>query len=400
MVSPAVQAKLKVAASLAAVAGHVARDRMVRPRPRTLEDVPWAPEAVTEDWLTQALCSRHPGARVESVEISRPSRATTTRCSVGVTYNAAGAEAGLPTALFLKASKTLKTRLLVGVLDLMASEVLFFNRVRPELDIECPAGYFASYDPRRWRHCIVMEDVAVTEGAEFCTPVDSLSRAEIEDMLGILARYHARFWQSPRFDGDLAWLRQRQTARSFVESIARLVGLEQRAVRGAERYAELLPRSVVDSRRHLPAALWRSIAWTEQVPQTLMHGDPHLGQFYRTSRGNMGLLDWQSCGVGGWSFDVAYTLATALPVEERRRLERDLIALYLDRLGTAGVVPPSQADAFLAYRRALVYPLMIWLWTLNHPPLQPEMQPATTCRALIERIGAAVDDLDVLRALD
>jgi hypothetical protein len=47
--------------------------------------------------------------------------------------------------------------------------------------------------------------------------------------------------------------------------------------------------------------------------QDQIHGDPQLGRFYRTSRRDMGLLDWQSCGVGGWLFDVAYTLATALP---------------------------------------------------------------------------------------
>ena len=63
--------------------------------------------------------------------------------------------------------------------------------------------------------------------------------------------------------------------------------------------------------------------------------------------------------------DVSYIIATALPVEMRRKHERELLAFYRECLVEAGVrEAPSAEELWLEYRRAMVWNVYIgWLTT-------------------------------------
>ena len=78
----------------------------VRVRAPSAEGVPRSPQDVSAEWLTAALCADAPGVRVLSVAAGPASVGTTTRAGLAVTYNEAGAAAGLPTRLFVKCTTT------------------------------------------------------------------------------------------------------------------------------------------------------------------------------------------------------------------------------------------------------------------------------------------------------
>ena len=61
-----------------------------------------------------------------------------------MTYNAAGAAAGLPTRLFAKTTPSLLTRLSSGMVA--DREGGFFRDLRPGLNIEAPVGYWSGRD--------------------------------------------------------------------------------------------------------------------------------------------------------------------------------------------------------------------------------------------------------------
>src|SRR3546814_4086106 len=61
------------------------------------------------------------------------------------------------------------------------------------------------------------------------------------------------------------------------------------------------------------------------LPQTLLHGDTHLGNTYLLPGSGGGLLDWQLMVRGYHIHDVNYLITTALPIGERRAQERDLL---------------------------------------------------------------------------
>jgi hypothetical protein len=366
-----------------------------RPCPET-EPLPRTPGQLTPDWLTRVLCGGHPGARVTSVTARGAlSSGTTTRGALELSYDQTGTAAGLPRHLFVKCTGSVPQRLMLGMGGLISGEPGFYGQIRPELEIEAPTGYFGTVDPDSWRSVVVMEDVAVTRGARF-RGARRLSRQEIEDLIANVARWHGTLWESPRLTAAWRWLR---TPAEQARLIWALLGLADRTAAGARRAAPALPRSLRDRQSDLLAGMRRSLSWLGEPPHTYLHGDLHLGNTYLTRDGRMGVCDWQGGLRGGWAHDVSYLLITALGIEDRRAWERELLRCYLAHLAQAGGTAPAADEAWLAYRRATLYPYFAWIYTLGRSRLQPRFQAPDMALTLLDRIATAIEDLDSLGAV-
>ncbi|WP_406291677.1 phosphotransferase [Embleya sp. NBC_00896] len=344
----------------------------------------------------RASDARSLGAAVESFAVEDVSSGTSSRWRVAVTYNAAGTEAGLPVQLFAKTTCSASQRLLLGLVDLLRGEPGFYRSLRPALDIEAPIGYHGAADLASGRSIVLVEDVVATKGATFRAPRTPLTRPEIEDLLTGMAQWHGRYWEHP----DLArhdWLRPPS---GFVVALDRFAGMRKRGQVGVERARAVIPDKVVALHGRLYEALWRSMAAADRGPATLLHGDPHIGNVYTTAAGRMGFCDWQVVSRGNWAHDVSYLVVSTLAVADRRAWERDLLALYLDRLAETGAKAPDFDAAWLAYRRQLVYPYLTWLLVIGRSAVQPRFQADDVSLGVIERTAHAVADLDPLAAVE
>ncbi len=371
------------------------RARETRPSHGT-GPLPRTPARLTSDWLTRALCGEVPGAQVISVSArGGSSSGTTTRAALQLTYNQAGTAAGLPCDVFAKCTSSVPQRLMLGMGGLISGEPGFYEQIRPELEIEAPAGYFGTVDPESWRSVVVMEDVAITRGARF-RGAEPLSRRQIEDLIANVARWHGTLWESSHLVTTWRWLRTPAEQARLIET---LIGLADRTRAGARRAAPVLPPSLRRRQPDLFEGMRRSLSWLGQPPHTYLHGDLHLGNTYVTGDGRIGVCDWQVGLRGGWAHDVSYLLITALSIEDRRAWERELLQFYLARLAAAGGAPPAADDAWLAYRRATLYPYFAWIYTLGRSRLQPRFQATGMAMTLISRVAAAIDDLDSLGAV-
>ena len=105
--------------------------------------------------------------------------------------------------------------------------------------------------------------------------------------------------------------------------------------------------------------------YQQTLPQTLLHGDTHIGNTYLLPDGRGGLLDWQLMVRGPAMHDVNYLITTALPIGDRREHERELLKYYLEQLKANGVKePPSFEATWNEYRRTLIWGVYIgWLTT-------------------------------------
>jgi hypothetical protein len=358
-------------------------------------DVPRAPDELEPEWLTATLCSSIPGARVSSARAVGAGAGTTTRAALEITYNDHGAAAGLPTQLFVKATPALAQRIMLGLGGLLRGEPGFYARIRPELEIEAPVGYHAAVDARSWRSIVVMEDVARTRGARFWQPATWIGRERIEDLLRNVASWHGALWDSPR----LAACRWLKTPAEHMRVIDALIGMFDRTAAGTERARAVIPPALRRRRHDLYTAMRRSMQAASQAPHTYLHGDLHIANTYLTQAGTVGVVDWQVGLRGSWAFDYAYILATALTVEHRRAWEHDLLNFYLEHLAAAGGETIPRHIAWLAYRRATLYPYFAWVYTIGRSRLQPTFQPDDVSLAMIERISSAIVDLDSLGAV-
>lgn len=277
-----------------------------------------------------------------------------------------------------------------------ANEVRFYAQLRAQLSIEAPRIYASHIDPRTGSFQIVMEDLR-ERGAEFPNATTSLSLVQMRAWLDNLARLHAQFWASPRFADELAWVPRTRHGGMFPVFDAIGLDLIRDQVRRSPDKRELLA-PLDRSLESLWAGTWRAQAAFEAEPETLCHGDAHVGNTYcipDTSGDTIGLLDWQLMVRGCWAHDLGYALATGLDIEDRRTHERALLAEYLDALARHGVdAPPNHDHAWLCYRRSMIWGLVIgWLIT------PPQNYGVAITRANIGKMVQAMLDLDTLAAL-
>jgi aminoglycoside phosphotransferase (APT) family kinase protein len=371
------------------------REKVVRPKTRRAIDVPTRVEAITTGWLTDVLCRDHPDAQVTGFEIRFVSRGTQARHRILVEYDEAGRAAGLPTSIFVKSLPSFVTRMVAGFNGQARVEAKFYSTVRRLLEIEAPKGYHSAYDRDAFTAIHLLEDLVATKGAIFCDWRTPVTRAMAEDMVDLLATLHGRFYEAPELTRTFRWLAD--YSRWFAigcEKMETARYSDKAFVRAADR----IPVRLLARKNELWPATLRATAIHESGPKTFLHSDVHIGNWYRTGAGRMGLCDWQCPSRGHWSRDFAYAVTAALTVEDRRAWDRELLRRYLDRLSATVGRRFEFDEAWTLYRQQIFHALSMWTITLCHSPLLPAMQPEAASLAMIERMTWAIADLDALDA--
>ena len=373
------------------IGGRVAFERLTRPMARRLEDVPCSPYAITADWLTAVLCGKVPGAVVTQVEVNAASAGTHERHQLIVSYNEEGRRAGLPASIFTKSLPSIVTRMIGGFNGTARVEGNFYTQLRPQLEIEAPLCYHSAYDRRTFAAIHLLEDMVATKSATFCNHKTYVSRAMADDMIDLLASLHSRFYGDPALAERYRWLAS--YPRWFTIG-AEKMGTEYYTRKAFDAAAHVIPAEVLPRRDEVWPATMHALGLHDSEPQGLIHSDVHIGNWYRTGAGQMGLCDWQCLSRGHWSRDFAYAVTASLTPDNRRNWERELLARYIERFAEKTCVRPDFDLSFLHYRQQIVHALAMWTITLCHSPLLPAMQPEDTTLTMIERITTAMADLD------
>jgi hypothetical protein len=361
----------------------------------TLDDIPITYEAITDEWLTHVVCRKVAGAKVVEHSLDVPDDGNANRRRIYLKYNAAGDQAKLPASVFCKASQKLANRLVMANCHLLQGEVEFYNKYRPLLDIEAPQGYFANYSERTYNSIIVLEDL-VRSGAEFCRHDTVMTRDRAESQLRLLARLHGRYSSSKEVEqSDLL------TFEDVFANNDGWFGLKSCCTNGFNAAEAVIPARLFGRREEIWPATLKSAAVHGTVPRTFTHNDPHLRNWYIAANGEFGSCDFQTLARGHWARDVAYTVSTALTVEDRRAWEKDLLKYYLEKLREEGGPNPGFDAAWLHYRQHLFTSLAWWTLTIaassgSSDVPAPDFQPHDAALAFIHRMTTAIDDLEAL----
>ena len=369
------------------------RDVAEQRKVRDPQEIPPFYESITPEWLSAILCKDVPDAEVVAYRLDEVDNGTSNRRRIFVDYNATGQAAGLPPSVFCKATVDLVNRLLLST-SAVFSEVSFYNRIRGDLDIDAPQAYLAAYDPETYASMIMLKDMA--SEVQFCSERTVSTRRSVESQLTLLATLHGKFYDSERLRGDLADLF------SFHERFRRLDAqhdFKTCCENGVIAAESIIPPRLFARRDEIWDATVRSVQWHATQPETITHGDVHLKNWYQRPSGTMGLGDWQVMSRGHWARDFAYAVSTALSVEDRRAMERDLLGFYLDRMAANGGPKLALDEAWTAYRAQLLSALAWWTMTLTPSAAMPDMQPLGTTNVFLSRIAVAIDDLDSIGAV-
>jgi hypothetical protein len=339
--------------------------------------------AITPEWLSRVVSSRRPGAVAESVEVVDAHSGTTGRVALRVRW-APGCDA--PTALFGKLAPTdpLQQQM-VAMTDMGRREARFYDALAGDMPIRVPAPVWSGWSDAEddaQAYFMLIEDLAAA-GCRFPTAQELDPARHAEGMIDTLAALHGHFWESTRFDCDLAWVEP--PMRSDYGPL--LVG------EGLRQFGDRMPKAFHDLAQlyleHTDAVCDR----LDSGPATLLHGDSHSGNtfIYGQDDDRVGLLDWACVCRGPGLRDVSYYLCNSVPTEIRREHEKDLLLRYLEKLEAAGGIALPFDEAWQQHRRLAT---CSWIAATVTAAAGSRMQSIETGLRAMDRSTKAITDLD------
>jgi hypothetical protein len=282
-------------------------------------------------------------------------------------------------------------------IPLYENEVNIYLRLGDEILMKMPRCFGGFRDHESLSFGLVLEDLR-TNHVTFENVLSRFRAEDTEALLGQLALLHAPYWESPRFNDDLHWVQPHTSG-----PIHDLFSLEKGGVHflieheiATHQFKRELVESIGQSSKSLAEQVARVQKHQANLPCTLLHGDAHVGNTYKTKDGERGYLDFQLSARGFCMHDVSYTIVTSLAVKDRRQHELNLINGYRERLIELGVhTPPSLDMLFEEYRRAMAWNLYIgWLTS----PTENYGWEITVGNLI--RLASAYRDLESAKAID
>ncbi|HKX78995.1 MAG TPA: aminoglycoside phosphotransferase family protein [Novosphingobium sp.] len=335
------------------------------PLPFTLAD------ALDPAWLSRVLAPLTGGHGIRHVETVDTAGSVATSARITVAWD--GGEADLCLKAFLDLPPTGPGS--VGAADGRLREFRFYQQIAPHLRARIPVAVATLVDEERAQGVVIMKDLIV-EGARFGGALDPLGPDDVAKSLEQLAHVHA----GAHLLKGAPWIKHvvSEFASWNIVTPDRLQELLQ-----GPRGRNLAP-GTRDAAR-LIDALNELARRDALLPETLLHGDCHAGNFYWTDEGP-GVADWQVVQRGGWALDVAYHIGAALPVEVAAAHEWDLLDHYLGCARALGSNVPDRETARHQYRTSMIYGF--YMWGITTKP------PTPVIETFVDRLGQAVDRHD------
>lgn len=338
-------------------------------------------------WLGVALGAQYPGLIVTHAETVAVLFGTSTKVRVRIECEGPGREALGPTLIVKGGFEDHSP----GLAAMYANEARFYADIAPLIPMVTPLCHFAGSDPGSYQSIVILEDLK-RPGLDFCNPLVPQSFEQIARRLDGMAAYHAATWETEHFQPGGRW--------SDIASRFDTWGLDYMKT--------YLQPKIWDHYMALPRAgavpeRFRDRVWMEtalrrlgeiqaEQPHCLIHGDTHLGNLYIAEDGTPGFFDAQVARTA-WHHEIAYHIVCALTPEDRARWERELLEYYLGQLETHGGPRLDREDAWLDYRRSIVWGLFIFM--INEVRFQTEQVNT----AYTARFGAAAAQYELEKLL-
>ena len=183
---------------------------------------------------------------------------------------------------------------------------------------------------------------------------------EVHEAVAVLARIHARWWESPAL-GSIGALHTETKLRTMVH------GFRDHLPAFFDDLGDDLPpcdREVLETAFNSSLRPWLRLVDPRAL--TVTHGDAHTWNFLfpRTGHGMPYLIDWQVWHLDLGARDLAFMIALHWDRATRQQLEVSLLRRYHDELIKAGINNYLFDDLLLDYRRCAVrnvtFPILFW----------------------------------------
>ncbi len=263
-------------------------------------------------------------------------------------------------------------------------ETRFYTDLSREIPVRVPRCYFAVSDDAGEKYIMLLEHLE-DSGCTFKNARKRYSGDYVRQVLAAFASFHAAYWNSPRFNADLAWLQppvQHEIALPLIEQSLKMYAASMPSV--FRDMGELYLERTDDIHQ----------LWNRGVP-TLIHGDVHDGNLFFGVDGP-GLLDWALVAKAPAMRDISYFLAGVLTPADQQAWGPDMLRYYRERLLALRVAAPSADELWQQYQWHAAY---VWVGSAVTLAMGDAWQPVNYMLASLERLHAAMEILDSVDAI-
>jgi hypothetical protein len=310
------------------------------------------PQEITASWLEEKLAPSGFGGTIASLEVTPAD--TLGKGEAYYLHPAYRKKTAAPQKFFLK---------------LLSNEKIVWFHTEMAVEMENPPLlpiYAAAFDPDAGRGYLLMADLSDSHSqTEWPLPP---SLADCREAVGVLAHFHAHWWQHPRLETDLAgWVAERRWQTRLLETAGRI-----------EDFLGFLGDRISQDRRRVYRRLaegWPALVASRQAnrPLTITHCDAHAWNFlfpHDHETGRTVLFDWTNWDISTAADDLAYFIGLHWYPERRHQYELPLLQEYHQRLAGCGVQDYSWEECRQDYRRSVLRAMLIpaWQWKVGISP--------------------------------
>lgn len=357
--------------------------------------VPNQPEELTASWLTSALVHERAGddevVGLQLVPMGEGVGLMGVVCRVALEW----AKGTGPATVIAKFPTAVAANLAVAEhFGIYRREVLFYQVVAPLTTIAVPKLLHANLEgPTRF--VMLLEDLgAYHPGDQIagCTPEQA---AECVDEL---VKLHASLWDrvdDPRFEF------------AFLHSPSlHATGMAEAAINGWDpmvaTFGDVVPAFMNEAKERFCTAIPAMQEWMAAPPITFVHGDFRLDNLLfanEPAARSVVTLDWQGVLRSKGVQDVAYLLSQSMTPDDRHANERALVDRWQQGLDAAGVVGYDAEQAWLDYRKAVLY-LWVYVSVIAGSLDAGNERGRAFMSCMIDRAASAIEQLDALSLLE
>lgn len=353
--------------------------------------VPASMKEITPAWLTEALrAGGHIGEAVvdaiDSTPIGEGVGFLGELRRIELRYDRP--ENGAPASLIAKLPTAFPEARAVGMqFRYYERENRFYEEVAPHIGLRIPRAYYSGTDAEGGNFALLLEDL--TGAARLGDQLEGCDIPTAEMVVRELAKFHAAWWNHPMVE-TLDWMPR------VNDPLQLFAGQLYQAAWPAfvEIWGDTLPAALLEPGEKLGPA------WTDVMnefakhDQFISHTDFRLDNMLFGEPGaetELIVIDWQLCVRGGGLYDLGYFVSQSLPIELRRKHERDLIRLYHHTLCEGGVTNYPFERCWDDYRIAVLVALIIPVNSAVNTDLSNPRGAAVMKEIMVRSTTAVVD---------
>jgi hypothetical protein len=300
--------------------------------------IPTTPDAITREWLTDAL-----GVPVASVDKEMVGTGQMGD-SVRLTLRYEGAVPGPASVVAKLPALDPTSRATAAALGSYKLEVNFYRELAPVLPVRAPQCDVARHDDATDDFILILEDLApATQGDQLAGCTHDQAILAVDE----LPKLHAPRWGDPRLAEMTLFNRAEPDSAAAGAMFITMLYDGFRT-----RYWDRLDPDVRElCERFIPRLA--SYMSNREGPWTVAHGDYRLDNLlFGTDEGGppIAVVDWQTVSHGPGIADLSYFIGAGFLPDERSVHEKELVERYHDGMRTAGV-DLEWDDCWTQYRR-------------------------------------------------